>query len=388
MSDVTVSLVSLSSSSSRLGHIHMNILTSNGKVAPHQALAGKTVVVTGASAGLGRAIVQEFARSKVNMGLIARGEDGLQGARQDVEKHGGQAMVLPLDVSDAQAIERAAAEVEQKFGTIDIWVNNAMVSVFSPIKEMTAEEFKRVTEVTYLGYVYGTMAALKRMLARDRGTIVQVGSALAYRAIPLQSAYCASKHAIKGFTESLRCELLHDKSNVKVSIVQMPALNTTQFGWVKSRLPNQPQPVPPIFQPEVGARAVVFAALNAPRELEVGYPTVEAILGEKLIPGLLDKYLADTCYSGQQTKEPVNSGRQDNLWQPVAGDHGAHGAFDKRSWSVSPQLWLATNKKALVLSGAAIAICAALGLQKKNNCAQKHKSNHFTNNHNKGAQKA
>lgn len=302
------------------------------------------VVVTGASAGVGRATCREFAKQNAAIGLIARNETALEATKKEVEELGGRAIVLPLDVSDADAVDTAASRVESELGPIDVWVNNAMVSVFSPVKDMSASEFKRVTEVTYLGYVYGTLAALRYMLERDKGVIVQVGSALASRSIPLQSAYCASKHAIAGFTESLRCELLHDHSNVKVSMVQMPALNTTQFSWVKSRLPNKPQPVPPIYQPEVAARAILWAAKHAPRELEVGYPTVEAILGEKIIPGFLDQYLADNCYSAQQTDEPVSQDRQDNLWQCVPGDHGAHGTFDARSKQRSPELWLATHK--------------------------------------------
>src|SRR2546423_7161853 len=238
----------------------------------------RVIVVTGASAGVGRATAQAFAREGARIALIARGRAGLNGAKRDVEKLGGEALVLPLDVADAASIEKAAAKIEQKFGPIDVWVNNAMASVFSPIKEMTAEEFKRVTEVTYLGFVYGTLAALRRMLSRDRGVIIQVGSALAYRGIPLQSAYSAAKHAIQGFVDSLRCELLHDKSNVRVTMVQLPAMNTPQFSWVKSRLPRKPQPVPPIYQPEVGAEAILFAAHNDRREMYVGYPTVEAIV--------------------------------------------------------------------------------------------------------------
>jgi NAD(P)-dependent dehydrogenase (short-subunit alcohol dehydrogenase family) len=260
------------------------------------------VVVTGASAGVGRATVRAFARRGCRIGLIARGEDGLEGARREVEEAGGQALICKTDVADAAGIEAAAAAIEERLGPIDIWVNNAMVSVFSPLKEMTVEEFRRVTEVTYLGYVYGTMAALKRMLPRDRGTIVQVGSALAYRGIPLQSAYCGAKHAIQGFTESVRCELLHDGSNVWITMVQMPALNTPQFDWVKSRLPNRAQPVPPIYQPEVAAEAIVWAAHHRRRELLVGSSTVRAVLGDKVAPGLLDRYLARTGYESQQTE--------------------------------------------------------------------------------------
>src|SRR5207249_3608531 len=219
-----------------------------------------------------------FAREGARIGLIARGRAGLEGARRDVEAGGGEALVLPLDVSDATAIEDAAGEVEEKFGPIDVWVNNAMASVFSPIKEMTPDEFKRVTEVTYLGYVYGTLTALRRMLPRDRGLIIQVGSALAYRGIPLQSAYCAAKHAVQGFVDSLRCELIHDKSRVQVVMIEMPALNTPQFGWVKSRLPRKSQPVPPIYQPEIAAEAIVYASHYPRREIYVGMTTVGAIV--------------------------------------------------------------------------------------------------------------
>jgi NAD(P)-dependent dehydrogenase (short-subunit alcohol dehydrogenase family) len=230
--------------------------------------------------------------------------------------------------------------VEEAFGPIDIWINDAMVSVFSPVRDLTAEEVRRVTEVTYLGTVNGTLAALRRMLPRDRGTIVQIGSALAYRAIPLQAAYCGAKHAIQGFTEALRCELLHDRSRVHVTMVQLPALNTPQFGWVRSRLPHTPQPVPPIFQPEVAARAVVWAAHHRRREVKVGGSSVAAIIGNRIAPGLLDRYLARTGYQSQQTKWPADPERVDNLWQPVAGDHGAHGTFDDRASGHSVQSWL------------------------------------------------
>src|SRR5881227_1605023 len=304
----------------------------------------EVVVITGASAGLGRATARAFAREGAHIGLLARGRDGLEGARRDVESLGGRALVLPTDVADAEQVERAAEAVEREFGPIDIWVNNAMVSVFSPVKEMKPEEYKRVTEVTYLGVVYGTLAALKRMLPRDRGVIVQVGSALAYRGIPLQSAYCAAKHAIQGFVDSLRCELLHDKAQVRVTMVQLPAMNTPQFSWVKSRLPRRAQPVPPIYQPEVGAEAILFAAHNDRREMYVGYPTVEAIVGDKIAPGFADKYLAKNGYDAQQTAEPVEPDRRDNLWEPVPGDHSAHGEFDDRASTSSPQLWASTNR--------------------------------------------
>jgi NAD(P)-dependent dehydrogenase (short-subunit alcohol dehydrogenase family) len=313
------------------------------------------VVVTGASAGVGRATVRAFARAGARIGLLARGRDGLEAAQREVENAGGEALVCSADVADADQVEAAAAAVEEKLGPIDIWINNAMTSVFSPIKEMTAEEFKRVTEVTYLGFVYGTLAALKRMLPRNQGTIVQVGSALAYRGIPLQAAYCGAKHAIQGFVDSLRCELLHDRSKVRVTMVQMPALNTPQFSWVKSRLPHKPQPVPPIFQPEVAAEAIFWAAHHDRPEVYVGWPTVEAIVGNKIAPRLADLYLAHTGYESQQTDEPEDNNRPDNLWEPVAGDHGAHGAFDHRAHRQSSQLWVTTHRNWLAIAGIALA---------------------------------
>src|SRR5712692_1394882 len=262
------------------------------------------VVITGASAGVGRATVRAFARQGANIGLIARGVDGLEGARREVEAEGGRALVLPTDVADADQIEAAAERVERELGPIDVWVNNAMVAVFSPVKTLQAVEVKRVTDVTYLGVVYGTLSALKRMLPRDRGAIVQVGSALAYRGIPLQAAYCGAKHAIQGFTESLRCELLHDGSRVHVAIVQLPAMNTPQFAWVKSRMPREPQPVPPIYAPEIAADAIVWAATHRRRELSVGGTTAAVIWSNKIASGLLDRYLANTGYESQQTDEP------------------------------------------------------------------------------------
>jgi NAD(P)-dependent dehydrogenase (short-subunit alcohol dehydrogenase family) len=323
------------------------------------------VVVTGASAGLGRAIVRAFAREGAHIGLLARGHDGLEGARHDVEELGGKALVIPIDVADAEAVEQAAATVERELGPIDIWINNAMVSVFSPVKKMNPEEYKRVTEVTYLGVVYGTLSALKRMLPRDRGVIVQVGSALAYRGIPLQSAYCAAKHAIQGFCDSLRSELIHDKSNVRVTMVQLPAMNTPQFSWVKSRLPRKPQPVPPIYQPEIGAEAVLFAAHNDRREMYVGYPTVEAIVADKISPGFADWYLAESGYDAQQTEESVEPDRRDNLWEPVPGDHGTHGTFGDRAVSTSPQLWLSKNRNWLALAGGGLAALIIGALSKR-----------------------
>jgi len=301
----------------------------------------ETVLVTGASAGLGRAIACEFAKHGARVGLLARGKAGLEAAAEEVRSVGGTPMILEADVADAAAVENAAAALEDQLGPIDVWVNNAMVSVFSPVREMKAEEYKRVTDVTYLGVVNGSLAAIRRMLPRNKGKIVQVGSALAYRSIPLQSAYCAAKHAIVGFTDSLRCELIHDRSRVTVTVVHMPALNTPQFGWVKSRLPNKPQPVPPIFEPEVGARAVFWAAHHDRGEIYVGGSTVEAIVGNKVVPRLLDHYLGRTGYASQQTSEPEDPARADNLWKPVDSDcdFGSHGAFDTRANSTSLQLW-------------------------------------------------
>ena len=323
------------------------------------------VVITGASAGVGRATVREFARHGASIGLVARGREGLEAARREVIDLGGKAIVLPTDVADAGQVEAAAERVETELGPIDIWVNDAMTSVFSPIKKMTAEEFKRVTEVTYLGYVYGTLAALKRMLPRDRGSIVHVGSALAYRSIPLQAAYCASKHAVLGFYASLRTELMHDGSHVRTTMVQMPALNTPQFGWVKSRLPHKAQPVPPIYQPEVAARAIYYAAHHPKRrEYYPAWSSVKAIFGNKLVPSLADRYLARTGYSSQQYDGPEDPDRPFNLWEPVAGDHGAHGNFNNRARTRSTELWLETHPLYLTLGVLGLA-GALTGLFKK-----------------------
>jgi NAD(P)-dependent dehydrogenase (short-subunit alcohol dehydrogenase family) len=313
------------------------------------------VVVTGASAGVGRAVARAFAEQGADVGLIARGIDGLEGAAREVEAHGGRALVLPLDVADAAAVEEAAATVERELGPIDVWVNNAMVSVFSPVKELQPEEVRRVTDVTYLGVVHGTLAALKRMLPRDRGAIVQVGSALAYRGIPLQAAYCGAKHAIQGFTESLRCELLHDDSGVHVTMVQLPAMNTPQFDWVKSRLPREPQPVPPIYAPEIAAGAIVWAASQRRREISVGGPTVVAIWGNKIAAGLADRYLARTGYDSQQTDVPADPDRPNNLWHPLPGDHGAHGRFGNRTTNRSPQTWINERLPGMAMVAAAAA---------------------------------
>ncbi len=316
----------------------------------------RVVVVTGASAGVGRAVVKEFAKEGALIGLLARGEDRLEAAKREVENAGGKALALPTDVADAAQVERAASRVEEEFGPIDVWVNDAMTTIFARFDDITPEEFKRATEVTYLGCVHGTMSALKRMKARDHGTIVQVGSALAFRSIPLQAPYCGAKHAIVGFTDSLRSELIHDRSNVHLTAVHLPAMNTPQFSWGRTRLPRHPQPVPPIFQPEVAARAIVWASSHKRRDLWVGWPTYQAIVGQKIAPGFADKYLADHAFSGQQTSQPVSTDRPDNLFEPVSGDqYAAHGVFDDRA-----QDWALTNKLDLNPLGAGLIV--SLGL--------------------------
>ena len=314
------------------------------------------VVITGASAGVGRATVREFARQGARIGLIARGRDGLEGARQEVEAAGGRALVVPTDVAFADQVEAAAETIERRLGPIDVWVNNAMASILSPAIEITPEEFKQVTDVTYLGYVYGTLAALRRMKRRDRGVIVQVGSALAYRSIPLQSAYCGAKHAVQGFVNSLRSELIHDGSHVHITTVQLPAVNTPQFSWIKSRMRRHPQPVPPIYQPEVIARAIYWAAHQRRREVSVGWPTVKAIIGNKFIPGWLDHYLAWIGYEAQQTDEPIDPHRPNNLFRPLPGDHGAHGRFDDGAREESLQFML--NRHRTWFGTAAVGIAA------------------------------
>lgn len=320
----------------------------------------EVVVVTGASAGVGRAVVRAFAKRQAAVGLIARGVDGLQGAAREVEAAGGQALVLPTDVSDAEAVERAAASVERELGPIDVWVNNAMVSVFSPALQMTADDYRRVTEVTYLGYVHGTLAALRRMTRRNRGVIIQVGSALAYRGIPLQSAYCAAKHAIQGFTDSVRCELIHDDSAVRITEVHLPAMDTPQFDWSKSLMPRQAQPVPPIYDPDIAAEGIYWAAHNEQRELYIGYPTTMAIIGNKLAPSLGDWYLGKSGYDSQMTDEPADPNRPNNLYHPLPGDRGAHGRFGERSIKFSWQLWASKHRLELTLAGAAVAGMACL----------------------------
>jgi len=323
-------------------------------------MAAQTVVVTGASAGIGRATARRFGERGASVGLIARGEAGLDGAVRDVEEAGGRALAVSADVADYEQVTAAARKIEEHLGPIDVWVNVAFTSVFAPFADITAAEFRRVTEVSYLGFVHGTMAALAVMRPRGRGTIVQVGSALGERSIPLQSAYCGAKHAINGFTSSLRCELLHEDSGVHVTVVQMPAVNTPQFSWVRSRLPNHPQPVPPIYQPEVAARGVVFAA-DHPRRKQywVGGTTAATLLANRVAPALLDRYLARTGYGSQQTAQAAEPGRPDNLVVPVDGvngyDHGSRGVFDDRSHGRSPQLWMSQHPRACsgILAGAA-----------------------------------
>jgi short-subunit dehydrogenase len=321
----------------------------------------RVIVITGAAAGVGRATARMFAETEgAHIGLIARGMEALEGAKRDVEERGGKAIIISCDVADGEAMEKAAQTVEDELGPIDVWVNVAMTSVFSFIKDMTPAEFKRVTEVCYLGYVNGTLAALKRMLPRNRGHIVQVGSALAYRGIPLQAAYCASKHAIQGFMDSLRAELIHDKSKIIAVMVQMPALNTPQFDWCKSRLPNKAQPVPPIYQPEVAARAIVYASKNKRKEIYVGLPTVIAVIGNKFFPRLGDLYLGKTGVKGQQTSEKADHSKPNNLYEPVGGDPGAHGRFDNRAYPFSPQLWTDMHRE-WIAGGVVLGALAIVG---------------------------
>lgn len=319
----------------------------------------RVVAVTGASGGIGRATAVAFARRGDAVALLARGDEGLAAAARDVEAAGGRALVVPVDVAVADEVEQAAGTVEEQLGPLDTWVNVAFSSVFAPFWEISAEEFARTTEVSYLGYVYGTMAALRRMRSRNRGTVVQVGSALAYRGIPLQSAYCGAKHAIQGFHESLRCELLHERSDVHVTMVQMPAVNTPQFSWVLSRLPRQAQPVPPIYQPEVAAKAVLYAADHPERrEYWVGGSTVGTLLANAVAPGLLDRYLARTGFSSQQTDQPRDPDQPANLWEPAdeSRDFGAHGRFDRQATGRSLQLWASQHHgTVLAAAGAAAA---------------------------------
>ena len=324
------------------------------------------MVVTGASGGVGRATARAFAKRGDGVALLARGAAGLEGARRDVEERGGRALAIALDVADAVAVEDAAERVEAELGPIDVWVNNAMATVFAPVAAITPEEFRRATEVTYLGGVWGTMAALRRMRPRDRGSIVQVGSALAYRAIPLQAPYCGAKHALRGFTDALRTELLHDGSAIRLSMVHLPALNTPQFSWGRTRLPHRPQPVPPIFQPELAARAVVWASEHDRREVWVAWPTIKAIVGNHLAPGVADRYLARTGYEGQQTDEPSGP-RDGNLFEPLDGerDYGARGAFDERARESTPWLWASLHRGWLAAGVGAGAAAAWLARRRR-----------------------
>ncbi|MEU9593314.1 SDR family oxidoreductase [Streptomyces sp. NPDC048219] len=328
--------------------------------------AAEVVVVTGATAGVGRATARAFGARGAAVALLARGRHALEQAAEEVREAGGRALPLVVDVSDPEAVDAAASRVEDAFGPIDVWVNAAFTTVFAPVPEVTPEELKRATEVTYFGFVHGTQAALRRMAPRDRGTIVQVGSALARRSVPLQAVYCGAKHAIQGFTESLRCELLHDRSGVRVTMVQMPGLNTPQFSWVLSRLPRHPRPVAPVYQPEVAAEAVLHAADHPERrEYWVGGSTVATLLGQKFAPGLLDRYLARTGYDAQQTDQPVDPSRPVNLYEPVDDaapvDYGAHGLFDDESHPRSLQFWLSRHRRPLALAAvAAGAVTAAL----------------------------
>jgi short-subunit dehydrogenase len=315
----------------------------------------QVVVITGASGGVGRAVARAYGRRGAHVGLLARGREGLDAARREVKSLGGEALALTTDVAQAHEVETAAAAVEDAFGPIDVWVNNAMATVYSPVKELSAEEIRRVTEVTYLGVVHGTLAALQRMLPRNRGVIVQVGSALAYRGLPLQAAYCGAKHAIQGFTESLRAELIHDGSRVRVTTVHLPAVNTPQFTWGKNRLAQRTQPVPPIYQPELAADAILWAAEHPRRELNVGWSTTATVWLSKLFPGIADRLVAGRGYEGQLTGEPEDPRRRHNLWQPMAADFGAHGRFDRQAHRHSAQLWATTHRGwlAIGLAGAA-----------------------------------
>jgi NAD(P)-dependent dehydrogenase (short-subunit alcohol dehydrogenase family) len=322
------------------------------------SLEGKVVAVTGASAGIGRAVVREMASRGAHVGLIARGEERLEAAAAEVRGAGPRACVAVADVADAEQVERAAARIEAELGPIDVWVNVAMAAVLAEVGDVTPEEYLRVTQVTYLGSVHGIQAALRRFAPRDRGTIVQVGSALSRRGIPLQSSYCAAKHALKGFLDSLRAELYQHGSSVRVSLVQLPGHNTPQFDWVRTRLHRHPQPVPPIYQPEVAARAVAYAAEHPRRELWVGLPTVYTILGEKFVSGFMDRYLGRTNEKAQQAGEPIDPAtRVDNLFAPPPGDPGAHGMFDGEAHGRSPQLWLDTHRG--LVAGAAVGLAAA-----------------------------
>ncbi len=322
----------------------------------------RLVAITGASGGIGRACVQEFARRGDRLALLARGEAGLAGAEAEARELGADVLSIPVDMADAEAVAAAVERIESEMGPIDVWVNVAFVSVFARFEDVTPAEYKRATEVSCLGYVYATMAVLPRMRSRDSGTIVHCGSALAYRGIPLQTAYCGAKHANQGFHEALRCELLHERSNVHVTMVQMPAVNTPQFSWVLNKLPEHPQPVPPIYQPSVAAKAIAFAADHPKRrEYWVGASTVATLAANAVVPGLLDRYLGRTGFSSQQTGDLRADDQPANLWEPADGssgrDFGARGAFDDQARAGSPQQWVAHRypQVAAVTAGVAAA---------------------------------
>ncbi len=324
-------------------------------------LVGKTVVVTGASSGVGRALARAFGRARAKVALLARSEEALLHAALEVHALGGEAWTQVVDVADAAAVERFADEVAGLWGRIDVWINCAMVTVLSPVRALRAEEVRRVTEVNYLGTVHGTQAALRHMEAQGGGIIIQIGSALVYRSIPLQAAYCASKAAIRGFTDSLRSELLHDRSPVKLCMLQLPAVNTPQFEVMRTRLPKHPQPVPPIYEPEVIARAVLEVAERPVRERWLGWSSVRAIVGQRVVPGWLDRYLAKRGYEGQQAPMPVEPNRADNLFAPVPGDRGARGEFGDRARDTSVQMWMAANRRALGVALAVLGVGATAG---------------------------
>jgi NAD(P)-dependent dehydrogenase (short-subunit alcohol dehydrogenase family) len=327
----------------------------------------RVIVVTGASAGVGRAAARAFGAAGDDVALLARGEDGLAGALSEVRQAGGRPLAIPTDVADPEAVEAAAAQIERELGPIDVWVNDAMATVFAPFDEIEPAEYRRATEVTYLGCVWGTKAALRRMVPRDRGVVVQVGSALAFRGIPLQAPYCGAKHAIEGFSESLRAELLHDRSAVRISMVHLPALNTPQFEIGRTKLPRHPQPVPPIYQPEVAADAILWIAEHRRRQLYVGGPTLKTVLGNRIAPWLGDLYLARTGYKAQQTQEPVDPNRPDNLFEPVPGDHGVHGRFGKGARTGSAVTWLSRHRGLIAGLAAAggSAVAAGVGWRRR-----------------------
>jgi NAD(P)-dependent dehydrogenase (short-subunit alcohol dehydrogenase family) len=328
---------------------------------------GDVVVITGASGGVGRAAARRFAADGSRIGLIGRGRRGLEGAAREVEAAGGEALILPIDVADADQVESAAAAVEDGFGPIDVWVNDAMVTIYAEFLDIEPREFRRATDVTYHGMVWGTRAALKRMVPRDKGSIVQVGSALAFRGIPLQSPYCGSKAACKNFTESIRTELMHHKSKVRISMVHLPGVNTTQFTWGRTKLPKQTMPVPPIYQPEIPADAIHHAAYHRRRQMYVGIPTVMNIVGERVAPWFLDWYLAKTGFGSQMTDQPLDPTGHDNLFEPVDEDRGAHGPFDDQAHSFSPQYELSKRRNGILAGVTAAALGAGTALLARKN---------------------